>query len=158
MKVRARTLWKVPVYCLLASWVSYYITVYIGGFFFTVQSVGADGVTQISVDPVRSGIFSAVLFMAVLLVCGLWAFRKMTKPEVAISAAIASAIYLILALAQLLIPGFPLAMSMMLAYIQTWTRTVSAGLLKLTDHFALSVILASFTPLLFIPFGRKMNT
>ena len=157
MKIRARTLWKVPVYCLLASWVSYYITVYIGGSFFTVQSVGADGVTRISVDPVRSGIFSAVLFMAVLLVGGLWAFRKMTKPEVAISAAIASAIYLILALAQLLVPDFPLALSMKLAYIQNWTGTVSAGLLKLTDHFALSVILASFTPLLFIPFGRKTN-
>lgn len=158
MKVRIQTLWKIPVYCAAASWVSFYLTVYLGGPFFTVSTVGADGVTELSADPVRSAIFSGVLFLAVLLVGGLWVVRSMTKAEAAVSAGIASGIYLLIVLAQLCIPNFPLSLSVALAYIQNWTGTLSSLLLKLTDNLTLSVILSSFAPLLFIPFGRKANT
>lgn len=158
MKIRIQTLWKVPVFCMVASWISFYLTVYIGGFFFTVKTVDADGVTQVSADPVRSAIFHTALFLIVLLVGGLWVFRSMSKAEVTVSAGIASGIYLLIVLAQLYISNFPLSMSVTLAYIQNWTGTLSSFLLKLTDNLALSVILSSFAPLLFIPFGRKTNT
>lgn len=141
MKVRLQTLWKVPVFCAVASWISFYITVYLGGFFFTVKTVGADGITHVSADPVRSAIFNGVLFLLVLLVGGLWAFRSMTKTELAVSAGIASGIYLLIVLAQLYVPNFPLSLSVTLAYIQNWTGTFSSFLLKLTDHLTLSVIL-----------------
>lgn len=157
MKVRIQTLWKVPVYCAVASWVSFYLTVYLGGFFFTVQTVGADGITQVSADPVRSALFNAVLFLLVLLVGGLWICRSMTKAEVAASAGIAAGIYLLIVLTQLYIPDFPLSFGVTLAYVQNWTGTLSSFLLKLTDNFNASVILSSFAPLLFIPFGRKSN-
>ena len=158
MKLRIQTLWKVPVYCAISSWVSFYLTVYIGGFFFTVQTLGADGVTQVSADPIRSAIFNGVLFLLVLLIGGLWAFRSMTKAEVAVSAGIASIIYLLIVLAQLYIPNFPLSLSITLAYIQNWKATLSSFLLKLTNNLTLSVILSSFAPLLFIPFGKESNT
>ena len=158
MKVRIQTLWKVPVYCAAASWISFYLTVYLGGFFFTVKTVGADGITQVSADPIRSAIFNAVLFLIVLLVGGLWAFRSMSKAEIAASSAITSGIYLLIALAQLYILNFPLSLSVTLAYIQNWTSTVSSFLLKLTDNLTASVILSSFAPLVFIPFGRKIDT
>ena len=158
MKIRIQTLWKVPVFCMVASWISFYLTVYIGGFFFTVKTVDADGVTQVSADPVRSAIFHTALFLIVLLVGGLWVFRSMSKAEVTVSAGIASGIYLLIVLAQLYISNFPLSMSVTRAYIQNWTGTLSSFLLKLTDNLALSVILSSFAPLLFIPFGRKTNT
>ena len=158
MKPRIQTLWKVPVYCAISSWVSFYLTVYIGGFFFTVQTLGADGVTQVSADPIRSAIFNGVLFLLVLLVGGLWAVCSMTKAEVAVSAGIASGIYLLIVLAQLYILNFPLSLSITLAYIQNWTGTLSSFLLKLTNNLTLSVILSSFAPLLFIPFGKKSNT
>lgn len=158
MNVRIRTLWKVPVYCVVASWISFYLTVYLGGFFFTVKTVGADGVTQVSADPIRSAIFNAVLFLIVLLVGGLWAFRSMSKAEIAASSAIASGIFLLIVLAQLYIPSFPISLSIRLAYIQNWTGTVSSFLLKLTDNLTVSVILSSFSPMLFILFGRKLDT
>ena len=158
MKLRIQTLWKVPVYCAISSWVSFYLTVYIGGFFFAVQTLGADGVTQVSADPIRSAIFNGGLFLLVLLIGGLWAFRSMTKAEVAVSAGIASGIYLLLVLAQLYIPDFPLSLRITLAYIQNWTGTLSGFLLKLTNNLTLSVILSSFAPLLFIPFGKKTNS
>ena len=125
MNVRIRTLWKVPVYCVVASWISFYLTVYLGGFFFTVKTVGADGVTQVSADPIRSAIFNMALFLIVLLIGGLWAFRSMSKAEIAVSSAIASGIFLLIVLAQLYIPSFPISLSIRLAYIQNWTGTVS---------------------------------
>ena len=158
MKARIQTLWKVPAYCAVASWISFYLTVYLGGFFFTVKTVGADEVTQVSADPIRSAIFHAALFLIVLLVGGLWAFRSMSKAEIAVSSAIASGIYLLIVLSQLYIPSFPLSLSVSLAYIQNWTGTVSSFLLKLTDNLTASVILSSFAPLLFFPFGRKLDT
>ena len=143
---------------MLASWISFYLTVYFGGFFFTVKTIGADGVTQVSADPIRSAIFNMALFLIVLLIGGLWAFRSMSKAEIAVSSAIASGIFLLIVLAQLYIPSFPISLSIRLAYIQNWTGTVSSFLLKLTDNLTVSVILSSFSPMLFILFGRKLDT
>ena len=155
MKLRFNTLWRVPVFCIVFSWISYYITVYIGVFFFTVKTVGADGVTQLSADPLRSAIFNGLLFLIVLLLGGLWAFRSMTKAEIGVSAAIASVIYLALALAQLYVPNFPLSLSVNLAMIQNWTGTLSSFLIKLTNNFQLSVLLSNLAPFLFVPFGKN---
>ena len=155
MKLRFNTLWRVPVFCIVFSWISYYITVYIGGFFFTVKTVGADGITHLSADPLRSAIFNGLLFLIVLLLGGLWAFRSMTKAEIGVSAAIASVIYLALALAQLYVPNFPLSLSVNLAMIQNWTGTLSSFLIKLTNNFQLSVLLSNLAPFLFVPFGKN---
>lgn len=155
MKLRFNTLWRVPVFCIVFSWISYYLTVYIGGFFFTVNTVGADGITQLSADPLRSAIFNGFLFLIVLLLGGLWAFRSMTKAEIGVSAAIASALYLAIELAQLYIPSFPLSLSVKLAMVQNWTGTLSSILIKLTNNFQLSVLLSNLAPFLFVPFGKK---
>ena len=155
MNTRVNVLWKVPVFCVVSSWISYYLTVYIGRFFFTAQTIGADGVIELSADPVRSAIFHGFLFLIILLLGGLWAFRSMTKVEICASAAITSAVYLGITLAQLCIPGFPLSLSAKLSMIQNWTGTVSSLLIKLTNHLQLSVLLSSFAPFLFVPFGKK---
>lgn len=158
MKVRVRTLWKVPVYCAVSSWISFYITVYLGGLFFIVKTVGADEVTQISADPVRLMIFDGALFLIVLLVGGLWVLRSMTKKEIAVSAGITSAIYLLIVLAQLYIPSFPLSLSINVGYIQNWTGTINSWLFHITDNLTFSAILSCFTPMLFALFGKRPNT
>ncbi len=157
MNVRIHTLWKVPVFCAVSSWIGFYLTVYLGGFFFTVKTMGSDGIIQLYADPARSAVFHGVLFVATLLTGGLWAFRSMTKAEIVVSSAIASAIYLAIVLAQLCVPDFPLSRSIFLAYFQNWTGSLSSLLMKLTGNLSLSVILSSFAPLLFIPFGRKRH-
>lgn len=151
--LRIQTLWKVPVFCFVASWISFYATVYLGRFFFVVQEMGEDGVIQVSADPVRSAVFSAVLFLIVLLLGGLWAFRNMTKKEIAVSAAIMTAVYLLLDLVQILVPNY--STSLFFAYIQNWTATPASFLFSLTDNLAASAIVSSFSPLLFILFGKK---
>lgn len=155
MKLRFNTLWRVPVFCIVFSWICYYLTVYIGGFFFAVKTVGADGITELSVDPLRSAIFNGSLFLIVLLLGGLWAFRSMTKTEITVSAAIISVIYFSIVVAQLYIPNFPIALSVKLAIFQKWTGTLSSFLIKLTNNFQISVLLSNLAPFLFVPFGKK---
>lgn len=153
MKIQAKNLWKVPVYCAVASWISFYITAYLGQFFFVVKEIGTDGVVDISVDPVRSAIFNGVLFLLILLTGGLWAFRNMSKQEIIASSAIASAIYLLIALCELMIKGF--SFSLILTYIQNWISIPNSFIYSLSDNLAISAIISSFSPLLFILFGKK---
>ena len=155
MKLRPRTLWRVPVFCIIASWLSYYITIY-GGFFYVVRTTGADGAVEVSVDPLRSTLFQGVLFLAILLLGGLWAFRSMTKLEIAASAALISAVYLVVLLLQLYLPGFPPALSVWLAPFQNWKGILSSLLLRFMN-FHLALAASAFAPFLFVPFGRRQK-
>ena len=155
MKLRPRTLWRVPVFCIIASWLSYYITIY-GGFLYVVRTTGADGAVEVSVDPLRSTLFQGVLFLAILLLGGLWAFRSMTKLEIAASAALISALYLVVILLQLYLPGFPPALSVWLAPFQNWKGILSSLLLRFIN-FHLALAASAFAPFLFVPFGRRQK-
>ena len=90
-----------------------------------------------------------------LLIGGLWAFRSMTRAEIAVSAAIMTAVYLSVVLFQLNLPDFSLSWSLMLAKFQNWPGIASSLLIRLTDQLNFSVIAASFVPLLLIPFGQR---
>lgn len=154
MRLRKRSLMAVPVYCAVSSWISFYLTVYIGAHFYVVKSFDASGVTRVEIDPVRAVILNAALFLLVLIVGGLL-FRRMTRTELALSAGIAAAIYLLIVVCQMLLPNFPLGLGVALAYVQNWTGTLASFLMKLGFGLNLSAILSSFAPLLFIPFGKK---
>lgn len=156
MGIRWTTLWRVPVFCAVAGWACFWLTVY-GGFFYVVQTPGADGVTNVSVDPLRSELFSGALFLAVLLLGGLWFFRSMTKKEIAVSAGCAVLIYLAAVLWQIAHPTDYSAFNMWLVEIQQWNATVASWLYQLTDSNYFSAAASSFTPLLFIPFGKKSH-
>lgn len=153
MHVRAHTLYKVPVYCAAAGWLSFQATVHLGRFFLVVMPAGET--TQIAVDPVRSAIFNGALFMLVLLLGGLWAFRRMMRAEIAVSSGIASGLYLIVVLLQLFAPGVMAPVSVVAAMLQNWPGTLASFLMQCTGQVAFSAVIASFAPLLFIPFGRK---
>ena len=150
-----KNLWRVPVLCLAGNWVAFYLTVYLGRFFFVVKTMGEDGNMIVSADPVRSLIFKWVLFFLVLFVGGICFLRCMTKKEIALSAGIMSGIYLILVLLQLYLPSFPLGVSVFLAQFQDWTGTVSNTLYQITGNLTLSAIAACFCPFLFVFFGKS---
>lgn len=159
MKIRVRTLWRVPVYCLIASSVSAFLTLRFGGLIYVKELVEANGVTQSVIDPVKNIIFNAVMFLLVLLVGGLLCFRSMTKKEIAVSTAITSALYLAIVLLQLFLPNaantMPASLLAAMMYIQNWTSILSSWIVQLTKQFTVAVIAASFAPMLFVPFGRK---
>lgn len=155
MTIRPQTLWRVPVFCAAASAVTFYLTVYLGRFFFVVETTGADGVPVISADPLRSALFNGVLFVLVLLAGGLLAFRSMTRREIAASAAIFAGIDLVLCLIQLLAPDLLLSLLVPVALIQNWTATPTSALYQLTGHLPVSALAACFSPFLFVPFGKR---
>ena len=132
MHVRANTLWRVPVFYLCASWISFYLTVY----------------------PVRSAIFDLVLLLAVLLLGGLWACRGMTKLEIFCSAAILVAVYVIINLLEIFF-DVPVSLSISLAKFQNLNGMISSPLFRLTDQLELSVLISDLAPFLFIPFGKR---
>ena len=121
-----------------------------------VRTTGADGALEVSVDPLRSTLFQGVLFLAILLLGGLWAFRSMTKLEIAASAALISAVYLVVLLLQLYLPGFPPALSVWLAPFQNWKGILSSLLLRFMN-FHLALAASAFAPFLFVPFGRRQK-
>ncbi|WP_312279335.1 hypothetical protein [Oscillibacter sp.] len=93
--------------------------------------------------------------MIVLLLGGLWAFRTMTRAEIAVSSAIISATYFTLTLMQLYLPKFPVSISVELATFQNWISIFGSGLYKIIGRFNLSVLSATLAPFLFVLFGRK---
>lgn len=156
MGIRLRTLWWVPVFCLAAGYISYYITIYLGHFFFTVKTVGADGVLELSTHPVRTPVWHVALFVLFLLVGGLRCFRSMSKAEIALSAAIAIAVKL--ALSAWLQTDFVqgnISLALALVRLLQWFTDFSSLLYRTVQSSEVSSILSSFAPLLFIPFGKN---
>lgn len=153
MKIRPCVLWKVPLYCLVASFVSFYITVSMG-FFYLVKNVGADGVTEVSVDPVRSAIFNIFLFVLVLLIGGLRFKKPMSKSEIAVSSAIVSAFYFAVTLIQIFVPNSPPLFTTAMVYLQSWTGAAAAVLFNVFG-FPAAALLSCLAPFLFVPFGRR---
>ena len=70
--------WKVPVYCMAASWVCFQMEVHFLGKW-TIVTL-PDG--SISSDNIRWLILSAVLFLAVVCIGGFFFLRKMTRKEI----------------------------------------------------------------------------
>ena len=155
MKMRVRTLWRVPVFCLLASLLSYWLTVFAGPLFYVKRVVNPDGSIEVSADPLRSTLLQIALFFLVLLLGGLWAFRSMTRREIACSAALLILPMLAIVLAQLFLPGFPLKVSVFLSPFYNWSGSLSSLLMRCSLPLPVATIIAQFALLLFVPFGRR---
>ena len=155
MKKFLRFWWRIPTYCAAAGIVTFWLTVMIGGRFVAVTGMGADGIPTISVDPLRSALFNGVLFVAVLLLGGLWFLKGMTKREIAVSAAIASLIYLLLVAFQIYLPGLAGRYVMQITHLQNWIAIPGALLSQLTRDIRVGIWLTNFTPFLFLLFGMK---
>lgn len=152
-----KNLWKVPVLCLAGSWVGFYLSVYMQRFFFLLKTVGEDGNMIVSADPVRSSIFSWVLFFLILVAGGFFLLRGMTKKEIALSAII-SGIYLILTVVQI---NFKLYFqnvnfNALLSIFQTWPNILTKILYQVTGKITIFfTFLCCFSPFLFVFFGKS---
>lgn len=155
MKKFPSSWWRVPLYCVAAGIVTFWVTVLIGGRFIAVTDMGADGIPTISVDPVRSATFNGILFVAVLLIGGFWFLKGMEKREIAVSAAIASLIYLLLVAFQVFLPAVAGKFVMQITPLQNWIAIPGALLTQLTHNVKCSIWMTNFTPFLFLLFGKK---
>ena len=72
MKIRKQTVWPIPLYYLGASWIGFYVLVFLYSSFCTVKTVGADGVINVSINPVLRTIVSITVLLAVFFLGGFW--------------------------------------------------------------------------------------
>ena len=158
MKMRRCTLWRVPVYCVIASILSYYMTIALSFLYIdTDVSVDAEGAIETMINPVRSATMDGTIFLAVLLVGGFWFFRSMTRKEIAISAAIMSAIYLVFVIWEIwLATPFPLWLAII--QVQNWISHLAFVLIRLPESsILLCTFLPCFAPFLFVLFGKDVD-
>lgn len=154
MKIRKQMLWPIPLYYLGASWIGFYVLVFLYSSFCTVKTVGADGVINVSINPVLRTIVSITVLLAVFFLGGFWICRKMTRREIALSAGILSAFYFIWVLSEFLAPGWDASISM--AYVlMSLNAEVSTLLCEVTGLSQLSSLISCFSPMLFVLFGRN---
>lgn len=153
MNIRAKELWKVPVFCIVAGILYWYIYVYLVAWV-GVQTL-PDG--SIGANPVVTWLADAVLFAATLLT-GWRIFRKLSKKELFWSATILVVPLLVLVVIQLIVGtrlGFISQLSLFYTEIVTWGQFITQLLFLLTKSSAFCAIATAFHPYIFILFGHK---
>lgn len=145
-----RNWWKVPLYCLIASWICFQLEVRLLLRFAIVTL--PDG--SISSDSTRSLIVFALVFMAVLLIGGLAFFRKISRMELLVSALVMVVLNAVVTLIAYKVQGM---FALYWSEFTEWSIFIPQLLYKLgmePDNL-LAGVLSWLAPLLFVPFGKK---
>ena len=144
--------WKVPLYCIVASWICFQLEVRLLGRWAIVTL--PDG--SISSDNTRWMIMSAILFLAVVFVGGILFFRKMTRKEIFYSASVLVVLNVVLGI-------FTYTMQQTLSYftilwseLTEWDSIFSQILFQFGFNQWLSAaIVWVLPPYVFLLFGKK---
>ena len=154
MRIRKSTLWRVPVYCVLAGIAAYFLVVLLAGPFLAVTL--PDG--AITVDLNRQYILYGAIFVLALLLGGLVFLRHMTRLERFASASIVVAFGLLVTVIQgafQLTTGPSAVLFAYTARVFEWCGIVPQLLMKLGLGPWLCSIAEAFVPYLFILFGQS---
>lgn len=155
MKIRLHTLWKVPVFCICAGYLSFYLTVLIVSKFGIVTLPdGSSTVSNTFQTILEILLFIINLGLAYLLV------RNMTRKEIFWSATIIVVIQLIFQLIQLIVIGTSLdiQLGLWLTYATEWCRIISYTCYLITKNAWIGGFLICFAPYIFVLFGKKQQT
>ena len=152
MKVRIGQLWKLPVFCLAAGYISFYVYVFLVSRFGI--KVLPDG--SYTANQVMTTVFSILLFGASLYVGNLL-FRNMTRKEVFLSATVLVVFHLIVQTLQLLTSSYDLNFSigLYMTYANEWCRILSSLLYSLTKNPWIDGFAVCFAPYLFVLMKKK---
>ena len=142
--------WKVPVYCLAASWLCFQLEVRILGHFALVTL--PDG--TITSDPVRWMILSGVLFAAVLVAGGLCFFRNMSRRERALSATVMLGINIVFGLLAYQIQGM---FAIYWAEFSEWSSIFAQALSRLGLNQWVAAGITWCAPYLFVLFPQRRS-
>lgn len=155
MKIRKNTLWRAPVYCWIAGFVSYRLLLLL----YQQFAVVADAENAVSIDPVRSLVASGIVF-ALAVAGGRLVFQRMTRKEVFCSVSIVVVFELLMILIQRCVPITTSVISLFFLYLDFFTGWCGDFILALLfrtglDTFAAALVMC-FTPYLFVLFGKKV--
>ena len=144
--------YKIPLYCLIASLVSFQIET---GFFGRLAVVHlADG--SVTVDHTRWLILCLIEFIAFLLIGGFLFFRKENRRDLFFSASVAATLNFVIGLLLRLSSELP---SVYLSQLLNWDSVIPQFLSTLGIRGGIVTVIASLFPsYLFVPFGKKEET
>ena len=165
MKIDKKTLWNVPLFCVISGMITFYVVGFLTDQFFAVMPTDE----SITFYPTGMLIMYGVIFVTTLAVGGMRFFRNMTRKEIFCSASIIVAIGFIARLARPSIVLTAVSSSMQtytMASLDTllftkifqlfeWGYFVPLLLGQLEIHWGISILSGVFVPYLFIPFGKK---
>ncbi len=153
MPIRKNTLFTVPLYCLVMGFLCFYLVIYGVARFAAVTL--PDG--SVSSDDGKVLLIYGLLMVAVLLLGGLL-FRRMTKKELAVSAAIMAALHVAaLLILYLFSPSDGLAASLTRFSVLAgeWSNFIYLLLYRLTGSAPLSSVIGALSPFLFTLAGKS---
>lgn len=147
--------WKVPLYCIVASWIAFELEVRFLGRWALITL--PDG--TITSDNTRWMVMSAVVFLAVVLIGGFLFFRKMTRKEIFYSSSVLVVLNLVLGiLTYLTQKTFPL-LAMLWSELGEGDSVFSQIFVQLGLNEWLSAIMVwVLPPYIFVLFGKKTLT
>ena len=138
MNVRITQLWKIPVFCLVAGFVSFYAYVLLVSRFAIVQL--PDG--SYTANNTLTLLFSTLFFL-LTLAAGQLFLRNMTATERILSATI----QVVLLMVFRVLPSN----SLLSAYATEWSRVIDHMVFVATDNIRIAAWSNCFSPLLLIP-------
>ena len=145
-------LWKVPLYCVVASWICWQLEILVLGRWAIITL--PDG--AITSDSTRWMIMSALLFLAIVCIGGLLFFRKMTRKEIFRSASVLVALNIALGIFTYITQRTLTSFSMLWMELTEWDSIFSQILLKLgLNEWVRAVITWVLPPYVFLLFGKK---
>ncbi len=154
MKIRKKTLWKVPLFCVAAGMLAFNAAVFLLSRFAIVTL--PDG--TMTSDNTRTLIIYGAIFIVTLMVGGLVVFRDMTRKEIFFSASIMVVVDLTMAWMQWafdLTTGPGVVFFVYASQRFEWHSIVPLLLFLVNKNLWLGAFVGSLTPYIFIPFGKK---
>ena len=143
--------WKVPLYCIVASWICFQLKVRFLGRW-TIVTL-PDG--SISADSTRWLILNVVLFIIVVTIGGFFFFRKMTHKELFYSASVLVVLNIVFGLIAYKMQGM---FSLYFAELTEWDNFISNLLVQVTQNVWISAVIDwILPPYIFVLFGRKAS-
>lgn len=144
--------WKVPLYCIVASWICFQLEVRFLGRWAIVTL--PDG--TITSDNTRWMIMSAIVFLAVVCIGGFLFFRKMTRKEIFCSASVLVALNIVLGIFTYATQRTFTFFAMLWSELTEWDSVFSQILLQLNlNEWVSAVIIWVLPPYIFLLFGKK---
>jgi len=147
-----RVWWKVPLYCVIAGFISWYLM---------VGYIGRLAIVKLPDGTITSNnniwmLLSGILFVVVLLLGGLLFFRKMTRKELLYSATVMFVLNAIMGIVSYLLPSS--SITFFFVEIAEWYSFIPQLFYKLGGTSAIAWIgsvVGWATVYLFVLFGKK---
>ena len=142
-----KSFWKVPLYCMIASWICFQLEIRLGRFAVITLPDGS-----VTADNTRWLIMSGILFIAIIAIGSILFFRNMTRKEIFYSASVLVAINVIVGLISYKIQGM---FAFYWAELSEWDTFIVQLLWQANINPLIISIVSWILPYIFMIFGKK---